>query len=203
VSGFSDNGQWWWDGTTWVATAQVVLPQLPMTEFEKSGKLKLARADFAKGRRRFWASAPLFALISLMPANTNGFREYRTWTIEQLALATTYVLGPDEPMLAGEVSAYDLWDAWTRDLAVAVTATHVLVFRIDSLDGQPRRIALVGRAADVKIESHTGLYGYLWPALRITGWNGLWTIHGLVGEFEPGPVLEAWRQAATGTVNAG
>ena len=31
VSGFTDDGQWWWDGTTWVATAQVVLPQLPTT----------------------------------------------------------------------------------------------------------------------------------------------------------------------------
>lgn len=205
MSGFSDDGQWWWDGTTWVATAQVVLPQLPMTEFEKSGKLKLARADLAKGRRQFWTTGLLFSLINLMPANINGFREYRTWTIEQLALATTYLLGPDEPMLAGEVSASDEWDAWTRDLAVVVTATHVLVFRIDSLDGQPRWIALVGRATDVKIESRTGLYGYLWPALEISGWSGNWTmtIRGFSGQFEPGPVVEAWRQAAKGTKNAG
>jgi hypothetical protein len=55
----------------------------------------------------------------------------------------------------------------------------------------------------VKLESYTGLYGYLFPSLQITGWNGLWTIRGLVGEFKPGPVLEAWRKAATGTVNAG
>jgi hypothetical protein len=176
-----------------------------MTEFEKSGKLKLAREDLAKGRRRFWSSALVLGLIGLSPANTNGFREYRSWTIEQLALATTYMLGPDEPMLAGEVSAYDLVDAWTRDLAIAVTATHVLVFRIDSLDGQPRWIALAGRAADVKIESRTGLYGYLWPALEISGTNGKWTmtIRGLMRQFEPGPVLEAWRQAAKRTVNAG
>jgi hypothetical protein len=176
-----------------------------MTEFEKSGKLKLARADLAKGRRQFWTTGLLFTLINLMPANINGFREYRTWTIEQLALATTYLLGPDEPMLAGEVSAYDEWDAWTRDLAIVVTATHVLVFRIDSREGQPRWIALAGRATDVKIESRTGLYGYLWPALEISGWSGRWTmvIHGISGEFEPGPVLEAWRQAAKRTLNAG
>jgi hypothetical protein len=29
-------------------------------------------------------------------------RDYRSWTLEQLALATAYLLGPDEPMLAGE-----------------------------------------------------------------------------------------------------
>ena len=136
-----------------------------MTEFERSGKLNLARADVAKGRRLFWTLGLLVSgLIGGSPANTNGFREYRTWTIEQLALATTYLLGPDEPMVAGEVSAYDEWDAWTRDLAVAVTANHVLVFRIDSREGQPRWIALVGRPTDVKIEARWGLFGY--PTLR-------------------------------------
>jgi len=30
---FSDDGLWWWDGTTWIATAQIVLPHLPLTEF--------------------------------------------------------------------------------------------------------------------------------------------------------------------------
>jgi hypothetical protein len=203
VSGFSEDGRWWWDGTTWVATAQVVLPELPMTEFERSGKLNLARADVAKGRRQFWTSGLLLTLINLMPANINGFREYRTWTIEQLALATAYLLGPDEPLLAGEVSAHDAWDAWTRDLAVAITGTHVLVFRIDSLDGQPRWIAMVGRANDVKIEARTGLHGYLWPALEISSWNGQLTIYGIKGEFEPGPLLEAWRQAAKRTPKAG
>ena len=200
MSGFSDDGQWWWDGTTWVATAQVVLPQLPMTEFEKSGRLKLARADLAKGRRRFWASLLPFALIDLNTANTSGFREYRTWTIEQLALATTYVLGPNQPMLAGEVSAYDAWDGWMRDLAVAVTAAHVLVFRIDSLDGQPRWIALARRATDVKIEARTGLFGRFWPALEVTDRTARWTIQGLQGEkFNPDPVLDTWRQAVKNT----
>jgi hypothetical protein len=51
--------------------------------------------------------------------------------MEQLALAAAYLLGPDEPMLAGEMSRYDVWDGWARNLAVAVTAAHVIVFRID------------------------------------------------------------------------
>ena len=40
---FSDDGQWWWDGSNWVATAQVVIPQLPPTEFEQSGRAAEAR----------------------------------------------------------------------------------------------------------------------------------------------------------------
>jgi hypothetical protein len=176
-----------------------------MTEFEKLGKLEPARVEMAKGRQRFWGSALVLGLIGLSPSNPSGFREYRTWTIEQVALATAYVLGPDEPMLACEVSGYDLWDAWARDLAVAVTAAHVLVFRIDSLDGQPRWIAMVGRAADVKIETRTGVYGRFWPALEIGGWKGRWmiAIRGYAGQFEPGLVLEAWRKAAKRTLNAG
>jgi hypothetical protein len=204
VSAFSDDGLWWWDGTAWVATAQVVLPDLPKTESEKSGRLELARADKEKGRRRFWLMSLVYGLVDLSTVNRQGFREYRTWTIEQLALATVYLLGPTEPMLAGEVSVHDVWDAWTRDLAVAVTAAHVLVFRIDFAEGQPRWIGLAGRATDVKVESRTGLFGWLWPAIEVTGRTGRWTIWGFKGaEFDPNPVLDAWRQAASGTVQTG
>ena len=51
VGQFSDDGLWWWDGTTWIATAQIALPQLPVTEFEQSGKLKGARTFM---RRAAW-----------------------------------------------------------------------------------------------------------------------------------------------------
>jgi hypothetical protein len=203
MSGFSDDGQWWWDGRAWVPTAQVVLPDLPKTESEKSGRLELARADKSKGRRRFWLLSLVYGLIDLSTVNRQGFHEYRTWTIEQLALATAYLLGPTEPMIAGEVSVYDVWDAWARDLAVAVTAAHVLVFRIDSAEGQPRWIGLAGRATDVKVASRTGLFGRLWPALEVTGRTGRWTIHGFQGEFNLDPVLDAWRQAASGMVHSG
>jgi hypothetical protein len=200
VSGFSEDGQWWWDGRTWVPTAQVVLPQLPITEFEKSGRLQLARADKAKGRPAFWRDTFLYGFIGLSPVNRNGFRDYRTWTIEQLALATDYLLGPDEPLLVGEVSVYDVWDVWARDLAVAVTAAHVLVFRIDHAEGQPLWIGLAARVTDVRIEARTGLYGWFWPALEVTGRTGRWTILGFLGApFNPDPVLETWRQAANRT----
>ena len=198
MSVFSEDGQWWWDGATWIPTAQVVLPQLPPTEFEQSGKLKLARDLRTKGIKRFWALSILLALIDLNSENNLGAREYRSWTFEQLALATAYLLGPGEPMLAGEVSMYSVLDSWTRDLAVAVTAAHVLVFRIDWVDGQPRSIALAARSSDVTMESPSGLYGFLWPALVVSGRTGRWTFRGYRGAFEPESVIDAWRKAANG-----
>lgn len=203
MSGFSDDGRWWWDGTTWVATPQVVLPQLPPTEFEQTGQLKKMRDRRSKGRWLFWTFGLGFGLPAFLQSPSPDIlpyaRDYRLWTLEQLALATTYVLGPDEPMLAGETSIYDVGDSWTRGLAVAVTAAHVVVFRIDSVDGQPRWIVLVGRPTDVTIESRSRAFGFLWPALKVSGWNGQWTIRGQPGIFKPEPVLDAWWQAVKGT----
>lgn len=34
MSGFSDDGQWWWDGQQWIATSQVVIPELPIRNTE-------------------------------------------------------------------------------------------------------------------------------------------------------------------------
>lgn len=213
MSEFSDDGQWWWDGTTWVATAQVVLPQLPMTEFERSGRLEIAR-----GRRKTsqWLDVangypPLAWLTgsALLVVGARASRAYRSWTLEQLALATAYLLGPDEPMLAGEggtlvADEFDL-PPWRRDLTVSVTAAHVLVFRIDSVDGQPRWIALAARSRDVKIEITRGIRTtrdgiQVGPDLVVSGWNGQWTIRG-ASWFKPDPVVEAWRYATKGTGN--
>jgi len=202
---FSDDGQWWWDGANWVATAQVVLPQLPPTEFEASAQLADARRRAKKGGRVWeWtdtiyplAAFRLVALGDLLPA----LGVYRSWKLAQMALATTYLLGPNEPMLAGELATV------TRDesapvLAVAVTSAHVLVFRLDSLDGQPRWIVLAGRASDVKLTVRTGIEKVrLLPALLVTGKYGQAVIGGLPGMFhlfKPQPVLDAWRQAADG-----
>lgn len=205
---FSDDGKWWWDGTTWVATAQVVLPQLPMTEFERSGKLEIARGRRKNSERLYWARTfpPLDWLTgsALLVVGNRASRDYRTWTLEQLPLATTYLLGPDEPVLAGEggtlAAGQSLMPPLSRDLAVAVTAAHVLVFRIDSVDGQPRWIALAARCADVTIEVLRGMRStsrgmVLNPDLLVSGWNGQWTIRGS-SWFNPDPVVEAWRQAA-------
>lgn len=153
MSGFSDDCRWWWDGQRWLPTSEVVLPQLPPTEIELSGKLALARADLAKGRPGFWKHTLfLEGLLGFMPVNRRGLSEYRTWTMEQLALAAAYLLGPDEPMLAGEMSRHDVWDGWARNLAVAVTAAHVIVFRIDYLDGQPRWVGMAAPDPDVRLD---------------------------------------------------
>lgn len=201
---FSDDGQWWWDGTAWIATSRVVLRDFPQTEFERSGKLAVARANQARARPGFWASI----LLRPYPAGlTSDVRrvisDYRTWTIEQLSLATAYLLGPDEPMLAGEMSRPPAWASWSRNLAVAVTAAHVIVFRIDYFDGQPRWIAMAARAAAVTMELRTVLFGWIYHALEVRGPSGLWLIQGLPGEnFDPGPVLDAWRQARHSTATA-
>jgi hypothetical protein len=205
---FSDDGQWWWDGTTWVATAQIVLPQLPMTEFERSGKLETARSRRKSSERLDWANtfAPLAWLTgsALLIVFNRASRDYRTWTLEQLALATAYLVGPDEPMLAGEggtlVAGQSDMPPLRRDLAVAITSAHVLVFRIDSVDGQPRWIALAARSRDVTIEVLRGLRTSpngiaVGPDLVVSGWNGEWTIPGS-SWFKPDPLVEAWRQAA-------
>jgi hypothetical protein len=81
-------------------------------------------------------------------------------------------------------------------LAVAVTAAHILVFCIDSLDGQPRWVALAGRPTDVRMELRHLLFG-LYPALWISRGNVQWRIRGTLSVFRPDPVVEAWRQATT------
>jgi hypothetical protein len=199
VGQFSDDGLWWWDGMTWIATAQIVLPQLPVTEFEQSGRLKGARSFMRRWALVVWGNTFIsLAVVFLFPWLA-ALRDYRSWRLEQLALATAYLLGPHEAMLAGETSLLDSHIAgglWTWDLAVAVTAAHILVFGIDSLDGQPRWVALAGRPADVKIKLRSLVFG-LDPTLLISFGNGQWRIRGTPSVFRPEPVLEAWRQAAT------
>jgi hypothetical protein len=214
VGQFSDDGQWWWDGSQWVATSQVVLPQLAMTEFERSGKLAAARSLMGERNTLLGASIvegigigssrlePLIGLpLGLLYLNKErrALREYRTWTLEQLALTVEVLLGPDEPMLAGETTMFRtlLLATITRDYAVAVTAAHVLVLRFDFLDGQPRWVALAAHPRDVAIQLSSGPLGYN-PTLVVTRGNVRFAIRGQSRIFEPQPVLNAWRQAASG-----
>ena len=197
MSRLSDDGQWWWDGTTWIATAQIVLPQLPVTEFEESGKLKSARSFMRRSSGFFpWNTSIILGLVFLFPWLA-AMRDYRSWRLAQLALATDYLLGPHEVMLAGETGVQITGSSATPDLAVAVTAAHVLVFGIDSLDGQPRWVAMADRPANVKMELRSRLFG-LYPSLLISRGNGRWRILGAPSVFMPEPVLEAWRRAAGG-----
>ena len=196
---FSDDGLWWWDGRTWIATAQIVLPQLPVTEFEQSGKLKGARSFMRRWALVIWGNSFASLGVVLLFPWLAALRDYRSWKLEQLALATAYLLGPQEAMLAGETSLLDSHIAggmWTSDLAVVVTAAHIVVFRIDSLDGQPRWVASAARPTDVKVGLRSSVFG-LDPTLLITTASAQLRIRGIPSVFRPEPVLEAWRQAAT------
>jgi hypothetical protein len=214
VSQFSDDGEWWWDGSQWVATSQVVLPQLAITEFERSGKLATARSlmggrnalvgatmveGIALGSSRFEPLIGLPMALLYLNKERRALREYRTWTLEQLALAAEVLLGPGEPMLAGETTMFRtlLLATVMRDYAVAVTAAHVLVLRFDFLDGQPRWVALAAHPREVAIQLSSGPFGYN-PTLIVTRGTVRFAIRGQARIFEPQPVLNAWRQGASG-----
>jgi hypothetical protein len=216
LSGFSEDGQWWWDGQAWIATSQVALPQLPTTEFEQAGKLNKARSRMRTGMGLLSANfvvanllggtrlAPLIELPMWLPGlvlERRAFHDYRTWTLEQLALTTSYLLGSDEPMLAGETTMFGSfwWNTIKRDLAVVVTAAHVLVLRIDFVNGQARYVALAARPRDVKIYFSNALFG-IQPTLVVVCGSWQWAIRGQVRVFQPEPVLQAWRQASPGAV---
>jgi hypothetical protein len=201
---FSDDGLRWWDGQTWVATAQVVLPQLPPTALEQSGKLEQARRGMRKSQWLAGANScalePITAItgIALLNVQQPVLRDYRSWRLEQMALATAHLLGPNEPMLAGEPASLSA-DTGGSQLAVAVTASHVLIFRIASREDQPRWIVLARRPADVKIELVTVAWGLLYAALIVSAGQERWEIRGWPGVFKPEPVLDAWRRAVTAT----
>jgi hypothetical protein len=82
-----------------------------MTEFERSGKVDKARRRRRNSEWLDWANtfAPLAWLTgsAFLVVGMRAGRAYRTWTLEQLALATACLLGPDEPMLAGEGGALE------------------------------------------------------------------------------------------------
>ena len=206
---FSDDGRWWWNGDRWIATTDLQLPQLPITDFERSGALDRSRrrikqtkvmSDVFMVEMAIPTSSPLSLIgnalvLPFLVLERRAFRDYRTWTLQQLAIATEFVLGPDAPMMAGETAMYRSSGLATRDLAVAVTAEHVIVFRIDSLDGQPRWIALAARCVDVKLEARNMRFGPQ-PSLVITQGGQSWVIRGYPRVFEPGAVLNAWRHSA-------
>jgi hypothetical protein len=201
---FSDDGQWWWDGSKWLATAQLVLPQLSPTEIEQSGNLEKARARLRNTGWLHWFTDAGCALtwltLPFLVGRAPDWRAYRFWTLEQLAEATAFLLGPDETILAGEVNLEGpnyVGNRFTRDPAVVVTARHVLIFRIDSFDGQPRWISLASRPSDVRMESRWIFdRSSFRPALIITKGSERWVIGRASGVSDVEAVLHAWRQGA-------
>lgn len=212
VSGFSEDGQWWWDSRQWVASSQVVIPDLPATQpgtvsrsMRKRHQLGVATtvADWLAISTPVSGVAFLVGL-SFLFVERNAYRKFRQWTLGQLAAATAYLLGPGEPMVAGETTLYRPFSFLTvqpprRDLAVVVTAAHVLVLRFDRVDGQPRWVALAARASDVQIIA-SGDFLRAMPTIVVRRGSQSWTIQGMVRIMQHVPVVGAWRAALVAPV---
>jgi hypothetical protein len=109
-------------------------------------------------------------------------------------------------MLAGEATIMPpewIGDPSKRDSAVVVTAEHVLLYRIDSLDGQPRWIVLVARPTDVKMEVRSWVAsGFRGNALTVSSEKWQWLIRGVSGVWKPELVLDAWRTSSAHPLRA-
>ena len=204
---FSDDGQWWWDGQNWIATSQVVIPDLSISPPESVLRLMRVRQQLGEaGTIWSWVvfaaqAYPLDLLLWLpfLVIERRGLREFRQWTLDQLASATMYLLGPGEPMVAGEAGLYRPFTGFSvapaiRDLAVVVTASHVLVLRFDRFDGQPRLVAVAARASDVEIVA-TGEFLRARSVIVVRHGRQWWTIKGMVRVMRREPVIAAWKAA--------
>jgi hypothetical protein len=136
-----------------------------------------------------------------------AFRELRIWSLEQLSSAAAYLLGPDEPMVAGETSlfrpilSFFSYTAY-RDLAVLVTAAHVLVLRFDRFDGQPRWVLLAARPQDVRLEAFGTVVG-AHTTIVVSRGEQRFPIKGTARIAQAKPVIAAWRQAIDRTTRKG
>lgn len=133
-----------------------------------------------------------WALIFMRPV----FRGYRASMLTRIAAATTYLLGDNEPMTAGEVAIYpSFWGGLLRgDMALAITDGHVLVMRIDVASARPRSILLVARPSEVDIQFRWGL-GWGYPTLYVYQGTRVWPITGAWRILRQDAVLTAWRSA--------
>jgi hypothetical protein len=214
LGAFSPDGQWWWDGANWVPTAEIPLT-IPETEFERSGRLKQARRLLLI---REWLAVvgyvgvgsvlgiPLipFLVIAIMVVQYRAFRAYREWTLEVLTSATAQLLGPDEPMLAGETMVWapvTLIPSLQRDFAVAITRAHVLMFWFSHYDSPVCRVVFAARPQDVEMRQ---FYGFLWVKRLAVGYGGRWwVLKGIWGAFEPEQAVQAWSTSRQELVPAG
>jgi hypothetical protein len=203
VSGFSEDGQWWWDGGQWIPTSQVMIPDLGIPQ--STGTVQSMRRWRLLGdvnNLTLWQS--VLGLPFLL-FERRAFRDIRTWTLEQLASATTYLLGPGEPMLAGETGLYrPLLTLFTytayRDVALAVTAAHVLVLLFDRFDGQPRWVALAARPKEVRLEAFGRVVG-AHTTIVVHHGGRQWSIKGTARIAQPDPVVAAWKAGLAATVS--
>jgi hypothetical protein len=204
LSGFSDDGQWWWDGGQWTPSSQVVIPDLPAAGTENAHRL-VERRDQLRDASRLGAwpifPAGISSLLGLpyLVIQRRFFQAYRGWALDLLSSATAYLLGPEEPLVAGELNLTTrfLGQNLNPDLSVVVTAAHVLLLRMDQRNGQPRWIALAARAGDVQLEAPTPVFSQ--PTIVVRHATQWWLIQGSPGVMRREPVVSAWKRAIAAT----
>ena len=205
MSGFSDDGQWWWDGRDWVATSQVLIPDLPPSDraMELEPQVRryqfLDHANLASGLT-WWAgdglSGPLVLLWLVF--QKRAFRAYREWAIEQFKTAANYLLGPNEPVLAAEAGLFtEVVIGWVwGGYGVVVTAGHVLIIANDSGLGHPRRVLLAAHPEQVVMRPHAGGILNAYPTILVSVGGQTWPIRGMNRVIKTEPVITAWWRLA-------
>lgn len=204
MSGFSDDGQWWWDGQDWVATSQVLIPDLPLSERAQELEPRVRRYQFldhANLAVNPWTpvidvSGPLVLLWLVF--QRRAFRAYREWAIEQFKAATTYLLGPNEPVLAAEAGLFgELIVGWVwGGYGVVVTARHVLILANDSGLGHPRRVLLAAHPEQVNMRPHAGGILNAFPTILVSAGGQTWAIRGMNRVINTEPVISTWWRLA-------
>jgi hypothetical protein len=204
---FSPDGFWWWDSTTWRPSTEIELT--PQTEFERSGKLAHARGLISNRDNAFAAGyaaglVPDLALpvvdlaaIYVMVVQWQAFKEYREWTLEQLQVATEELLGPDEPMIAGETTLWPptgIVPGMRRDFAVAVTRAHAVLYQFAYANSPSMRVVFAAVPSQVRLIDYGGI---LKSNLGIICGGRRWDLAGIKGIFKARPVSAAL-QSATG-----
>lgn len=180
----------------------------PQTEFERSGKLAHARGLISKRDNAFAAmygvgvvpdvALPVVDLLAIymMVVQWQGFKEYREWTLEQLKVATEELLGPDEPMVAGETTLWPpsgLVPGMRRDFAVAVTSAHVVLYQFAYANSPTIRVVFAAVPSQVRLIDYGGI---LKSNLGIVCGGRRWDLVGIKRIFKAWPVIAAL-QAAT------
>jgi hypothetical protein len=202
MSGLSPDGRWWWSGTQWVAITEVPLA-LTATEFERSGGLDTAR-KLIMLREWIWAGFYIMAIgvitvpvgliliVVFMVVQHRAFKGYRQWTVEMLTQATAQLAGPEEPMLVGETalrSPSGFWPGMQRDMAVAVTRSHVILFHIGHYDSPLSGVIFAAPSEQVEM---VFFHGILQRNLAVTYAGRQWIVRGTRGVLQGEPVVRAW-----------
>ena len=206
MSGFSDDCQWWWDGQAWIATSQVVIPDLLPSQRAKELEPRVQRyrvldnVNFYGGfAGPFTDSLGSVLWIPWLFFYRRAFRAYRELLLERFRTASDYLLGPYEPVLAAEAGIFTelligvVWGGY----GVVVTANHVLVLANDKAIGHPRRVLMAAHPSEVYMQVHQGGILGAYPTILVNLGGQTWPIRGMHSILKAEPVLNAWRAAAS------